>query len=98
MTRYVSDESVEKNDKLFGGYKLAQILRMWADAEDQAEVLTNLYRTTRDPNQRHKLFIELNGLGNYIEDDLQFAVLLRIEAIKPESQEPKPIIRRKKVK
>lgn len=98
MTRYVPDEWIQKNNKIFEGYTLQQKLRRLADALDEAEALEKLYYASTNPKKRNELFCKLNGLGNFIEDDLKLAILVEFEEVLPASWEPKPPIRRKKVK
>lgn len=98
MTRYVPDEWIKKNNKIFEGCTLQHKLRRLADALDEADALEKLYYAARDPKKRNELFCKLNGLGNFIEDDLKLAILVEFEEVLPESWEPKPPIRRKKVK
>lgn len=90
MTRYVPDEWIQKNNKIFEGCTLQEKLRRWADALDEAEALEKLYYASRDPKKRQELFFKLNGLGDFIHDSLQFAVLIELEEVLPASWEPKP--------
>lgn len=97
MTRYIPDEWIEKHWKTYGHLKLSDLLRKWADAEDECEALEKLYKITKDPVKNKELYFEINGLGDCIVD-LKQGVLIRTEQLLPASQEPKPSIRRKKVK
>lgn len=81
MTQYVPKEWIEKCHKTWGDRKLSDILRMWADHEDELDALIKEFRSKKfaTAEERNEFAERIGGLVDFIHDDLRCTVLVRIE-------------------